>query len=252
MGDLNEVIESVGEHGTGVVTAAGALIVAKRLLGPSLDMAGRRLSEMAEKRLDNLVRTFAKAEVRDGADNWYPHPRTVARVLNDASLYDDDVMQTYVAGLISGSRNDDGSDDRPVYYLSLIDGLTATQLKTFHALYAAVAHLKVPADKMPWIYVSQEELVSNITRLNGGSEPSGNLGAVLYALDAQGLVTNASSTQVDDGSYPLGFMPTQLGALLYDWAFGFSDEDVRCFADRDRPDIGLPSLRFESASVHAH
>lgn len=248
MSELDGVLESVGEHGPGVAIAAGALIGAQKVLGPSLDMAGRRLAELAEKRLDNLSRTFAKVPVEEQPAHWYPHPRTVARVLNDASLYDDDVMQTYVAGLLSGSRNDDGSDDRPVYYLSVIDGLTALQLKTFHALYAAATSVGAAVTPLHWVQVGQEELIANVTLLNGGSVPNGSLLAVVVALEAHGLIANASTHQIEDGSRPLTFVPTHLGALLYDWAHGISDEDITLFAERDRPYNGLPALSFEAVT----
>lgn len=259
MTDIEPVINALQESGPVAASTVAGLWAAKRVAGPALDVLGKRLGDFTAVRLENLARIFEKAEdVRPDA-RGYPHPRVANRVLNDASLYDDDVMQTYTAGLIAGSRNDDGSDDRPVYYLGLMDSLTASQLSLFHVLYAAAAPLGPPTGNRAHdpaglrVAVHLSEVKKAISRISpaGASlaKRSRYLTETTTALHVAGLIRDDGSDKTD-GRHPLQtYWITRVGMLLYDWAHGFNDEDLWEFYDRDRTAIDLPDLEFKSARV---
>lgn len=153
-------------------------------------------------------------------------------------MYDDDVMQTYVAGLIAGSRNSDASDDRPIYYLTLIDGLTAVHLRYFHAMYFAVAQARIGWLSPESLVIPLRELDQNVLVMGGAHGPQSGMTA-LYALESAGLIAYSSISGVESWNGRLRFTPTKIGMLLYDWAHGFGDEDLNLFNSRDRPNLGF-------------
>lgn len=208
-----------------------------------------RIAGLTRRRLDNLAAILTKAERLSAAGDAFPNGRVTARVLNDATLYDDDVMQTYVAGLLAGSRNDDGSDDRPVFYLSLIDGLTAEQLGLFHVLYCGLLcaaggdySAKDPAGVRVRIDVDE---VDDAMDAFGPSAVTDD--TVVFALEHVGLITGLSIKTYDDGIHRIEFFGTRIGALLFDWAHAVTDSSPLEFFQRERPADGPLKVTLPSA-----
>jgi len=248
MSDIEHVLNTFESSGPGMAAALAGAYVAKRVFGPSLDSVGARLKEISDARLANFSRITAKADALRPDVDIYPHVRVTKRVLNDATFYDDNVQQTYVAGMLAGSRNDDGSDDRPVFYLSLIDGLTAAHLTIFHGLYCAAEealqeHGMDGGMNFSLVAVDADDLNEQLAVLN--PEDRNDAPSALFALAHVGLIDQVQ-TWVEPPA-GLAFRPTRIGAILFDWAYGFDDEDFVKFLDRgQRPDIGLPTLHFRS------
>ncbi|QZY50674.1 hypothetical protein [Leucobacter tenebrionis] len=169
-------------------------------------------------------------------------------MLNDASLYDDDLMQTYVAGMITGSRNADGSDDRPVYYLTVMDGLSAAQLRCFHVLYSAAAWLgaQAPEGHFKFISISVEELRANLRLLQPEGSPESDYMPAIITLEAEGLIHAVAVTDDEGDEWRVSFKSTLLGVLLFDWAHGFSDENIFAFPGTAAPTTGFRSSRLGS------
>lgn len=243
--DIEFVANTFGSHGGLAAGAVAGLYAAKRVFGPSLDAVGEHLRKTTERRLENLGRIATKAVALGGESDIYPHIRVTQRVLNDATLYDDDLQQTYVAGLLAGSRNEDGSDDRPVFYLSVIDALTAAQLSIFHGLYCAAEQALrergvEEGGYFARVRVDVPDLNAQLGRLSPDDRREDR--SALFALEHAGLIENIETWT--DGPGIVVFRPTRVGALLFDWAYGFDDEEFRNFTRRERPDIGLPVLEF--------
>lgn len=246
---FGDALEAATGHGVTAASIAVGYGVTKKVFGPTLDAIGVHLADVTRTRLENLDKISEKAERLGRSEDAYPHIRVTQRVLNDATLYDDDVQQTYVAGLLAGSRNDDGSDDRPVFYLSVIDALTASQLSFLHVLYCAAAqalrdHGIEEGGYYARVRVEVDDFNSQMMRLNPDDQRSDP--SALFALAHAGLID--SLEMWDDEPALIVFRPTRVGVLLFDWAYGFDDEDIRLFASRDRPDIGLPELVFTSVA----
>lgn len=247
MSDIERIVSSAETHGAGAGAAVVGAYIAKKLFGPSFEVVGARLAEVTEKRLENLGKIGEKFERWSSRGDEYPHVRVVQRVLNHATLYDDDLQQTYVAGILAGSRNSDGSNDRPVFYLSVIDGLTASQLRAFHVLYAAVAreYRGITSNRGPTmqsISVSIGDYLSNLSSLSpltGSLEHEVTVD--ILALEHLGLIRDASIDYNSESDGEISFWATRIGAMLFDWAHGIDDDD-RNFGLRERPDIGLPQI----------
>lgn len=249
MNDATEsVVNAAQEHGFSAALTIGGLFAAKRVLGPALDVVGTRLAGITEKGFENLGSIFER--VPEAAGPWYPHPRTALKVLNDAAMYDDDVMQTYVAGMITGSRNSDGSDDRPVYYLSVLDRMTAMQTRFFHAAYTAVAQQNIDAQSVPFVAMDASEMEAHVAALTT-EQPSymAHGTSALLGIQSLGLVSELSVRESVKYPRHLSFLPTPLGMLLFDWVHGFGDDDYYAFPSRERPDLGMPPFEYSTASI---
>lgn len=248
---MSETAGPVGLAGAGLVAVGW---IANKLFGPTAEEAGIRLRDaIFERERQNVARTLNRADATAEAhglatEGVFPHPRVAKRVLNDASMYDDDVQQTYVAGLLAGSRNDDGSDDRPIYYLTVLDGLSADQLRVFHILYAAVEQRfsTLVSSQGPTVEEVPVLLTDVDAMLELFPQPQRDITmSVLFQLEHAGLITNLHTGNNAENRPTIWFMATRVGALLYDWAHGFSDEEIRDFGRRERPDIGLPTYSFD-------
>lgn len=118
--------------------AAGA---ARRVLGPPADEVGKALAQATESRLRNVERIAEKAERKLGEQAEVPGTvplRVAAKVLEDGSWCDDDVMQEYLAGVLAGSRSADGSDDRGAYWADLVARLAGDYVRVHYLLYRAL------------------------------------------------------------------------------------------------------------------
>lgn len=259
MSDIEQVVNAFQQNGPTAAVAVAGLWAGKRVMGPALDAIGVKFGTYTTSQLDNLAKIFTKAEGTNVDASGSPHPRVVNRVLNDASLYDDDVMQTYTAGLIAGSRNDDGSDDRPIYYLGLIDSLTAGQLTLFHCLYSAAVRVGPPEGRRAidpsalHVAVHIEQIGAAMTTLGpAGARLSADdplLASPITALHTAGLMRDDGTDKLD-GTHPLvTYWISRAGMLLFDWAYGFEDEDLHAFYERDRSNIDLPTLNLDTARL---
>jgi hypothetical protein len=64
------------------------------------------------------------------------HPKVVHEVFERGSWTSDDVAQEYLAGLLCSSRTPSGDDEEGAYLAGIVAGMTATQIRLHHALYA--------------------------------------------------------------------------------------------------------------------
>lgn len=240
MSEIEPVVNAAQQGITAAAAIGAGAWVTKKTLGPTFDAVGEYLAGLAKPRLENLGAIFRKADALISESDAYPNVRFTTKVLLDASLYDDDLMQTYVAGMIAGSRNADGSDDRPIFYLSLMDGMTAGQVALFHMLYSALANAGVADDADPAltrVSVLVRDIEHAAEGLLGSDDVDGN--AVLE-LDHLGLIADIEIANQPDDLWRVSFRGTRVGALLFDWAHGIRDSGARQFFGQRRPSIGLP------------
>lgn len=256
--EIEAVADAIAGHGPGVVGGAALLYAANRVFGKTADVISEELAQFTKTNIDAFrqraaTKIFEKTAHLSQNDDWSVHPRTALHVLNHATLYDDNLMQSYVAGLLAGSRNTDGSDDRAIYYLTLIDGLTARQLQTFHLLYSAVTgyltrertHINLLHHRGFVVEVS--EFDSEMARVFSAPDVSAAAStAAFVALSTAGLVQHLSVHLTDQGEQVIMFTPTVTGLFLFDWAHGIDEDDPTTFAERQRPYLGIPAASFAS------
>lgn len=119
------------------LTAAGA----RKVLGPAADEIGNALGRATEFRLRNWGQIVERAQAKLGdaaEDPGTVPPRVAAKVLEDGSWCDDEVMQEYLAGMLAGSRNDRGGNDRGAYWADLVARLASDYLRLHYLLYRAL------------------------------------------------------------------------------------------------------------------
>lgn len=129
----------------GVLSASAAAAYGLKLLndvvGPSVKAVGTVFGEFAEYRMRNWIPIGEHAKRMkkpDSSEKSAVHPRVVNKVIEDATWYDDPVMQAYAGGMLASSRSERGDDDRAVFYLDLLDRLPASAVRVHHALYSAI------------------------------------------------------------------------------------------------------------------
>lgn len=136
MADLPEII-SVG------LLAYASKDLIKAVLGPTAEFLGQETRGLVEKCNINLSNVFKVAyrklsgkEESKGRVNL----RVFKEVVSEGKFSDDPICQEYYGGILAASKTSDGSDDRGVYYLSVIRDLSSVQLRLHYLAYLKVAY----------------------------------------------------------------------------------------------------------------
>jgi hypothetical protein len=127
-----------------LATTLGSAIALKglleRLLGPSVDYAGKSIAALLERYGNvNLNDVFRRASLKLAAASapaGYVNPRVLRAVIEDASYSTDEVAAEYFAGLLASSARGNGEDDRAMTFLSIVRSLTSAQLRLHHLTYS--------------------------------------------------------------------------------------------------------------------
>lgn len=131
--ELASVIGATGLKGAG---ALGLYWLA----GPTLRAVGKAFGDWTDYRLRNLLGLGEKIQARRTSDAFddegQVHPKVVHEVFERGSWTSDDVAQEYLAGLLCSSRTPEGDDEEGAYLAGIVAGMTATQIRLHHALYA--------------------------------------------------------------------------------------------------------------------
>jgi hypothetical protein len=145
----------------GLIAYASKDMIAK-LVGPTFDYLGEGLKSFVEKRQNNVVSIFAKANRKLG-DNLNKEgivsPRVLKRVLDEGSFCEDNLTQEYFAGLLASSRTspDDelGGNDELLPYLSIVEQMSAKDILFHYILYYSFA-MNVFRDEKINLFMSSE------------------------------------------------------------------------------------------------
>ena len=123
----------------GLIAFASKDMIAK-LLGPTFDYIGEGLKEFVEKRHNNVISIFAKANKKLGSKLNQPgevSPRVLKHVMDEGSFCEDNLTQEYFAGLLASSRlvNKEYGDDKALPYLSTIEQMSANNILFHYVIY---------------------------------------------------------------------------------------------------------------------
>lgn len=232
---LNDVVGTIaGVGGAGAAVTYGVTLLNK-VVGPSAKTLGVVLSEWSDYRLRNFLRIAEVADAIAPDDTGEVHPRVAQRIVEEASWLDDDVMRQYVGGLLAASRTPSGKEERGAYYVNLLGGMTAMQVKLHHAIYSALRETGTPARLATemgspatrvWLPGVATFAALEIGRDDGG----GALSEAVIALHRDGLISRDWELGSMEGwtaklgypvSQPLLYVaPTHSGVLLYLWSHG--------------------------------
>jgi hypothetical protein len=250
------------------VTAGGVVILAagaKQILGPAAHELGQALGRATEFRLRNVGRITQKAEAKLGDklnDPGEVPPRVAAKVLDDGSWCDDGVMQEYLAGVLAGSRNTTGGDDRGTYWADLVSRLAGDYVRMHYLLYRALRDHGAQVPGVSLSTIAGHEARSIYLPLSGLSASLGVslveaqevANGAMHVLAREGLI---APTGWGVGHHVVGHMtgaeepgvqavPTHAGIELFLWAHAWASSGVneifRQISDLPEFDEHLPPV----------
>lgn len=231
-----------------ITTAALALFTAgaaRRVLGPPADEIGKVLADATANRLRNIQGIAEKAERKLGEQAEMPGAvplRVAAKVLEDGSWCDDDVMQEYLAGVLAGSRGsdrgDDRGDDRGAYWADLVARLASNYVRLHYLIYRAL-HDHGPAAEGPSLSLLEGQQARSVYLPLSGVAQSLHVTAVeaqihantaMHVLARESLIaptgwgTGVHVIEHFTGAQEAGIqaVPSHAGIELFMWAHGLA------------------------------
>lgn len=253
--------------------AAGAAFLGKpligKLFGPTCDYLGNKIEEIVKIRLENIGKTCERANQLDINNTIESPGRISPRILNElfngGSFIEDELTQAYFGGILLSSRNENGTDDRGLYYLDIIEKLSKFDIKLHFCLYLSFRKQYFDSPDMG-LFNSDPDIfkihlpLSNIVNIfyNDFYSEDGVFVDILNSLarlNSEGLISNyryntidfvvpKNISKVNHGGIVAS--PTRLGALLFLWALGIKDEEANNIcASRLEIEKKLEALKIE-------
>jgi hypothetical protein len=224
----------------GAVETSKHLLV--RLLGPPADVYGdffaERASARVERRRKRLAeRALAKAQDKSGAVN----ARVAVRIIQDASMTDNEILVEYLSGVLASSRTPDGQDDSGISWSSLLSTMSSVQIRAHFLLYREWAELLhehgidlsrdwARRNVSLWVEYGEFERALNIVRA------SSLLQHALTGLARNGLIEDhdwgpRTEAHLVNSPYDevVVAVPSIAGFELYGWAQGRADMPLERF-----------------------
>lgn len=255
---MSELFAAGGVLGSAALAGYGLKLL-NDIVGPSIKSVGSTFGDLVDYRMRNWIRIGENAQKmkksKSSAEESV-HPRVVKKVLEDATFYDDPVMQAYAGGLLASARTEEGTDDQSVYYLDLLSRMPASVVRLHHVLYSvhrdggipqtatrranfANASWKIPIQELiPAVYPSAKPPVS----------PLGSDLSILSSLDliypiGWGSERTATGVEILVGG------PSNTGVDLYLFAHGqgAAAPMTDLFRD-DLPDFDPPGPRLSGGA----
>ena len=120
-------------------TAIGAKDLIVKMFGPTAEYFGKEFAEFNQKRLENLRNIFKKTEKKLGEQINKPEiipPVVLKEIIDNGSLYDENIFTEYYSGVLASSRTEEGKDDRGKTFSQTIHRLSSYQLRAHYILYS--------------------------------------------------------------------------------------------------------------------
>ena len=218
-----------------------------KLLGPTAEYLGEGLRDLTQRRIQSIGRIFSNASNKLGSKLEEPGqvpPRILKTVMNEGSYFEDPVALEYLGGVLASSRTEDGRDDRGARLAKIIDNLSTYQIRTHYLLYSTIATLFSnsgkpfghPSDRanlevfLPWQAYSRSMKFSQAELDNPQLLP--HIWSGLYSDSLIEGQWRFGSQETLKKSYPevsepgIICQPSNLGAELFLWAFGYGDAPI--------------------------
>jgi hypothetical protein len=110
------------------------------VLGPTAKYLGKGLLSVTEASVENLKRVFQNAKKRQaelGVEGGAIPSRILPTLIRSAAVCEDQVVASYLGGVLCSSRTEAMHDDRAVSLLHLIDGLSGYAIRVHCIVYAS-------------------------------------------------------------------------------------------------------------------
>ena len=221
-------------------------------LGSSADAVAEALRGYTAYRLRNVARVVERADAKSRSlDKGGTVSLRVAHVvLEDGSYCDDELMASYLGGLLAGSRTPQGRDDRAVAWSKVVTSLSSLQIRAHYLLYREwAARLRI---------IGVYELGVDVGRVQATMELSATEFVKLlvegFEVDDNDALSHATGGLARAGLLDGKFfyngtlvrvIPSIAGLDLYGWAQGLPGLPPRSFASKAQPfdsDEAIPRL----------
>lgn len=221
------------------VTGLSAPLIHK-VLGPTAEYMGGELQMWTERRLRNLGRIFRNASDKLGDESPEQQsvsPRVLARIMDDGSYCEDEVMVEYMGGVLASSRSGTSRDDEGAAMAGQVTRLSTYAVRLHYILYSVARQLFAGSDVNPGSQTRLATLVAytpwHVVYL--AMNPSEDediqpiIVAAMWSLMGESLTGTWELGGVDDlsehvrKSVPgpgIVFAPTPNGVRLFMWAQG--------------------------------
>ena len=226
-----------------------------KLLGPTADYLGEEIRGLVEKCNVNLDNVFRNATSKLGDRLMEPgrvSPRVLKSIVNEGRFCDDPIMVEYLGGILATAREGADRDDRGVFYLGIVESLSAYQIRTHFLVYSAIVRHGPPLqqDLSHWykqdtiaVAFLEEDYAKAMECSDDEDGPSiayhAFLGLEQKALTEGGTFVKEPS-QVSSLEAPYRYVwPTRHGFGLFLWALGYGNRPVNSYFDL-APDSDLP------------
>jgi hypothetical protein len=219
----------------------------EKIFGPTCDYLGNRLKEYVKSRIENIENICKKAEQLDIEEKFATHgaisPRILNELIRDGSFIEEELVQTYFAGILLSSRDVYGNDDRGLYYLDIIKKLSSFDIRLHFYLYLAFRNQFLDSIDSLSLYKTKDNLLvflplSELFKFLLMDIDSHNLffdriNESLNRIKKEGLLSEYIFSNMkfelqkrynsaSEGGIVM--IPSSLGCLLLLWALGIKDE----------------------------
>jgi len=236
------------------ITGAGLAVLGSKelllkLLGPSADYLGGEISDFVQKCNVNLDSVFVRATKKLGGridEKGSVSPRVLRHILDDGRFCEDEVAAEYYGGMLAGSREPMGKDDRCLPFLSKVREMSVLQIRLHFVFYYEV--LRLYRDTKPNLGLGDEcnkaglllphQFMIPIFPANKVADSYWDMMThSVVGLSSQGLITTYAYGGADtlkqqfpgadkDGAY---MAPNFMGAELFLWALGLETPNAHRF-----------------------
>lgn len=110
------------------------------LLGPSAKYVGKRLLDLTKASFKNIERVAKLSRERRkqlGIEGGTVAPRVIPLLLQSAALTEDEIVASYIGGVLCSARTPNGRDDRAIAMLKVMEGLSTYALRAHCIVYSS-------------------------------------------------------------------------------------------------------------------
>ena len=238
------------------ITGAGLAVLGSKdllvkLLGPSADYVGGEVAGFVKKCNINLDSVFARATKKLGdriGEEGSVSPRVLRYILDDGRFCEDEVAAEYYGGMLAGSREATGKDDRCLPFLSKVREMSVLQIRLHFVFYyellrlhrAAKLNLGLEDDcSKAGLLLPHQFMIPIFPAEKIADSYSDLMSHAVAGLYSQGLISSYAYGTVDTlkaqfpGADKAGvyMAPNFMGAELFLWALGIEGPSAHRFFD---------------------
>lgn len=250
--DLNEIVRTGAYAVTG--TWAG-----KKVVGPTLEMYGKKLADLNERQLNRLGKIINNAVKKSDSNGVVPE-RVMNKALLEAVSSDNPLIIEYWGGVLASSMSESEVDDRGTYWASEVATLSTFQLRLHYIVYFSLSRLLkndlpvslgLESDRSKLkVYISASELVSAMSV----DDSKGVINHAINGLKNRGLLDDEwgfgsieylkSRQKKNFSEEGLFVTPSAAGFELFLWVMGHGKEDLGFFFNSSSKFLKISSVKL--------